>query len=57
MIYTMLQKADNADYTPLYAGQGLRLLKRPQSAKKIMEELVIETRVAINSLANLAIKD
>ncbi|MDQ4014226.1 MAG: nitronate monooxygenase [Thermoproteota archaeon] len=52
-IYMAAKKIDNPDYAPLYAGQGLRLLKDRQSAAKIIEELVTETNEAKDRLQNL----
>jgi nitronate monooxygenase len=39
-IYSESRKQDLADYFPLLAGQGLRLLKRGQSASEIVNEIV-----------------
>jgi nitronate monooxygenase len=42
-IYGASQAADNGDYSPLLAGQGLRMLKRgDQGAAEIVEEVVAE---------------
>ncbi len=39
-IYSESRKQNSADYYPLLAGQGLRLLKRDQSASEIISEIV-----------------
>jgi nitronate monooxygenase len=39
-IYSESRKQNLADYYPLLAGQGLRLLKRDESAKDIVNEMV-----------------
>ena len=42
-IYAASQDADNSDYSPLLAGQGLRMLERgDQGAAEIVEEVVAE---------------
>ncbi|HZD36313.1 MAG TPA: nitronate monooxygenase [Nitrososphaeraceae archaeon] len=48
-IYTESRKRDLADYYPLLAGQGLRLLKRGQSAKDIVNEIVTAANSIISS--------
>jgi len=40
-------KQNNTNYMSLWAGQGLRLLTRGQSAKEIMEEILEEARVIL----------
>ena len=45
-IYAASQDADNGDYSPLLAGQGLRMLERgDQGAAEIVEEVVAEAMV------------
>lgn len=53
-IYKAAQTKNNADYFPLLAGQGLRLIKRGQSAKEIIEEIVQEAEQELSSLASRA---
>lgn len=48
-IYGESRKRDLADYYPLLAGQGLRLLKRGQSAKDIVNEIVTTANSIISS--------
>jgi nitronate monooxygenase len=52
-IHMAAKRMDNQDYASLYAGQGLTLLKGQKSAAEIMEELVTETKEAIDRLVNL----
>jgi nitronate monooxygenase len=44
---------DNADFFPILAGQGLRLLKEQTRAKDIVEELVSQTIESIDTLKML----
>ncbi|HLL39967.1 MAG TPA: nitronate monooxygenase [Rubrobacteraceae bacterium] len=47
-IYAASQAADNDDYSPLFAGQGLRMLKKgEQGAAKIMEEILSEATAVL----------
>jgi nitronate monooxygenase len=48
-IYGESRKRDLADYYPLLAGQGLRLLKRGQSSKDIVNEIVTTANSIISS--------
>jgi nitronate monooxygenase len=48
-IYAESRKQNLADYYPLLAGQGLRLLKRGQSAKDIVNEIVSTANSIISS--------
>jgi nitronate monooxygenase len=53
-IYRQAELKNNADYYPVLAGQGLRLLKQEQaSAVEIVEELVRETVQVIEDLSRL----
>jgi hypothetical protein len=38
--------ADDGDWAPLFAGQGLRLARREQAAADIVRELVEEAKAA-----------
>ncbi len=49
-IYEAAQARDDADYYPVYAGQGLRLLREERGAAEIVEELMSDSR---NVLARL----
>ena len=51
-IYRDAQAQGMTDYYPLLAGQGLRLLKRDQSAAEILEDIVIEAQNIISKLGN-----
>jgi len=47
-IYAASQDADNGDYSPLLAGQGLRMLERgDQGAAEIVEEVVAEAEAML----------
>ena len=48
-IYSESRKQNLADYYPLLAGQGLRLLKRGQSATDIVDEIVSSANSIISS--------
>ena len=50
-IYAAALSRDDADYFPLYAGQGVRLLKDMQGAVDVIEELVAEAHVVLGQLA------
>jgi nitronate monooxygenase len=50
-IYSNAQTKDNADYYPLYSGQGLRMLKRGQSAEDIVKEIVTEANEYLSLLS------
>ena len=53
-IYRQAELKNNADYFPILAGQGLRLLREEQqTADEIVEELVRETVQAIETSARL----
>ena len=50
-IYAASQAAERDDYSPLLAGQGLRLLKQgEQSAAEIVEEVLSEAAVVLSRL-------
>ncbi len=53
-IYGASQAADNGDYSPLFAGQGLRLLKEDRGAAEIVAELVSEAGAALSRLCDEA---
>ncbi|PWU81602.1 MAG: hypothetical protein DLM72_06125 [Candidatus Nitrosopolaris wilkensis] len=43
-IYSNAKTKNNAEFYPLYSGQGLRMLKRDQSAEEVVKELVSEAK-------------
>ena len=49
-IYAAAQAADDGDYSPLLAGQGLGLIGEEQGAAEIVERLVDEAAVALSRL-------
>ena len=49
-IYGASQAADNSEYSPLFAGQGLRMLRTGQEAAEIVAELVKEAGIALSRL-------
>ncbi|CAA9441037.1 MAG: Enoyl-[acyl-carrier-protein] reductase [FMN] [uncultured Rubrobacteraceae bacterium] len=49
-IYGASQATDNGDYSPLFAGQGLRMLKEGQEAAEIVAELVEEATAVLSRL-------
>ncbi len=49
-IYAASQAADDGDYSPLLAGQGLRMLKYEQGAGEIVEEVVAEAEAVLSRL-------
>jgi nitronate monooxygenase len=49
-IYGASQAADDGDYSPLLAGQGLRMLKEGQGAREIVDEVVAEAAVVLSRL-------
>ncbi|HSF51945.1 MAG TPA: nitronate monooxygenase [Nitrososphaeraceae archaeon] len=51
-IYQSSLNNNNADYYPLLAGQGLRILESIQSASEIVEEIVNEANDVLNNLNN-----
>jgi nitronate monooxygenase len=52
-IYRQAELKNNADYFPILAGQGLRLLQEERAAAEIVEELVRETMQVIETSARL----
>jgi nitronate monooxygenase len=51
-IYGASQAADDGDYSPLLAGQGLGLLREEQGAAEIVEQLVEEAGSALSRLGS-----
>ena len=49
-IYRASQAADNGDYSPLFAGQGLRMLKDGQGAAEIVEEIADEATSTLSRM-------
>jgi nitronate monooxygenase len=49
-IYENAQTKDDANYYHLYSGQGLRMLKRNQSAKEVVNEIMIEAKEHLSIL-------
>jgi nitronate monooxygenase len=52
-IYFNAQNKNNADYYPLFSGQGLRMLKEGQSAEEIVKELIDEANEEVKTLCNI----
>jgi nitronate monooxygenase len=52
-LYEAAQKRGEADYFPLLAGQGLRMLKRGQSSAEIVKELVTEAQAVLARLESM----
>lgn len=50
-IYAAALSRDDADYYPLYAGQGARLLKDTQDAATIVDDLIAEAQATLGWLA------
>lgn len=53
-IYGTAQARGEADYFPLLAGQGLRMLKSGQSSAEIVKELVTEAETVLSRLRGMA---
>jgi nitronate monooxygenase len=53
-IYGASRSGDEDDYSPLLAGQGLRMLKDGQGAAEIVAELVDEAETALSRLRGVA---
>lgn len=51
-IYGASQATDNDEYSPLLAGQGLRMLKREQGAGGIVEEVLTEAIAGLSRLSS-----
>lgn len=49
-IYEAARARDDADYYPLYAGQGVRQLKDGQNASEIVDELMAEAQAVLEQL-------
>jgi nitronate monooxygenase len=49
-IYENAQTKDDANYYPLYSGQGLRMLKRNQSAEEVVNEIIIQAKERLSIL-------
>jgi nitronate monooxygenase len=47
-IYAASQARDDGDYSPLFAGQGLRMLDKEQGAAEIVEEIVTRASDLLN---------
>jgi len=50
-IYAASQARDDGDYSPLFAGQGLRMLTKEQRAAEIVEEIVTGASDLLNVLS------
>jgi nitronate monooxygenase len=51
-IYLNAQAKNNADFYPLFSGQGLRMLKGGQSAEEIVKEIMDEAKEQVKTLCN-----
>jgi hypothetical protein len=40
----------NTNYYPLYSGQGIRMLKRNQSAEEVLNEIMIQAKERLSIL-------
>ncbi len=49
-IYTNAKTRNDAEYYPLYSGQGIRMLKRGQSAEEVVKELITEAKERLEIL-------
>ena len=49
-IYSNAQTKNNAEFCPLYSGQGLRMLKGSQSAEEIVKEIIYEAKEYLEKL-------
>jgi nitronate monooxygenase len=52
-IYSNAQTKNNAEFYPLYSGQGLRMLKESQSAGEIVKEIIYEAKEHLEKLNNM----
>jgi nitronate monooxygenase len=52
-IYSNAQTKNNAEFYPLYSGQGLRMLKGSQSAGEIVKEIIYEAKEHLEKLDNM----
>jgi len=53
-LYGAAQARGEADYFPLLAGQGLRMLKGGQSSAEIVKEVVTEAQAVLSRLHSMA---
>ena len=49
-IYENAQTKDDANYYPLYSGQGLRMLKRNQSAAEVINDIIMQVKECLSIL-------
>jgi nitronate monooxygenase len=56
-IYFNAKSKNNVDFYPLFAGQGLRMLKKDQSAEEIVKEIIDEAKEQIKTLCMVWKKD
>lgn len=56
-IYANAQTKDDVNYYPLYSGQGLRMLKRNQSAGEVVNEIMMEVKEHLSILDRQMEKD
>jgi nitronate monooxygenase len=49
-IYENAQTKDDANYYPLYSGQGLRMLKRNQSAAEVINDIIMQAKKCLSIL-------
>jgi nitronate monooxygenase len=56
-IYLNAQNKNNADYYPLFSGQGLRMLKEDQSAEEIVKEIINEAKEQVKILYDAWMND
>ena len=49
-IYAASQAADNGEYSPLFAGQGLRMLKDGRGAAEVVAEIVDDASAVLARL-------
>lgn len=52
-IFKESQRRNNAEYLPLLAGQGLRLLKAGQDAAEIITEIIAEANIEISKMKSI----
>ena len=51
-IYFNAQNKNNAEFYPLFSGQGLRMLKESQSAEEIVKEIIDEANEQVKLSCN-----
>ena len=49
-IYENAQTKDDANYYPLYSGQGLRMLKGNQSAAEVINDIIMQAKECLSIL-------